>query len=260
DFSKDNYKGRNIWFGVREFAMAAAANGMAAHGGVFPYVGTFFVFSDYLKPAVRLSALMGLPVTYVFTHDSIAVGEDGPTHEPIEQLAGLRAIPNLKVIRPADGNETRVAWKVALESKNTPTALVLTRQDIEVIDVDEDIVEAGVRKGGYIAYDQGDDAIVFATGSEVPLAINAAEKLHAEGVNIKVASIPDVQTFLAQDIEYVESVLNKQIENRTAVERQQALAGTASLVWMVSYLQSIHLVLVHLETKLWRNMVTLLIT
>lgn len=223
DFSKDNYKGRNIWFGVREFAMAAAANGMAAHGGLFPYVGTFFVFSDYLKPAVRLSALMGLPVTYVFTHDSIAVGEDGPTHEPIEQLAGLRAIPNLKVIRPADGNETRVAWKVALESKNTPTALVLTRQDIEVIDVDEDIVEAGVRKGGYIAYDKGDDAIVFATGSEVPLAINAAEKLHAEGVNIKVASIPDVQTFLAQDKEYVESVLNKQIENRTAVEMAASL-------------------------------------
>lgn len=223
DFSKDNYKGRNIWFGVREFAMAAAANGMAAHGGLFPYVGTFFVFSDYLKPAVRLSALMGLPVTYVFTHDSIAVGEDGPTHEPIEQLAGLRAIPNLKVIRPADGNETRVAWKVALESKNTPTALVLTRQDIEVIDVDEDIVEAGVRKGGYIAYDKGDDAIVFATGSEVPLAINAAEKLHAEGVNIKVASIPDVQTFLAQDIEYVESVLNKQIKNRTAVEMAASL-------------------------------------
>ncbi|CAD2076477.1 transketolase [Phocicoccus schoeneichii] len=223
DFSKDNYKGRNIWFGVREFAMAAAANGMAAHGGVFPYVGTFFVFSDYLKPAVRLSALMGLPVTYVFTHDSIAVGEDGPTHEPIEQLAGLRAIPNLKVIRPADGNETRVAWKVALESKNTPTALVLTRQDIEVIDVNEDVVEAGVRKGGYIAYDQGDDAIVFATGSEVPLAINAAEKLHAEGVNIKVASIPDVQTFLAQDKEYVESVLNKQIENRTAVEMAASL-------------------------------------
>jgi len=223
DFSKDNYKGRNIWFGVREFAMAAAANGMAAHGGLFPYVGTFFVFSDYLKPAVRLSALMGLPVTYVFTHDSIAVGEDGPTHEPIEQLAGLRAIPNLKVLRPADGNETRVAWKVALESKNTPTALVLTRQDIEVIDVDEDMVEAGVRKGGYIAYDKGDDAIVFATGSEVPLAINAAEKLHAEGVNIKVASIPDVQTFLAQDKEYVESVLNKQIENRTAVEMAASL-------------------------------------
>src|SRR5699024_9267250 len=129
DYSKDNYGGRNIWFGVREFAMAAALNGMAAHGGVYPYGGTFFVFSDYLKPAVRLSALMQLPVTYVLTHDSIAVGEDGPTHEPIEQLAGLRAIPNLNVIRPADGNETRVAWKVAIESTNTPTALVLTRQD-----------------------------------------------------------------------------------------------------------------------------------
>src|SRR5699024_10607311 len=125
DYSKDNYAGRNIWFGVREFAMAAAINGMAAHGGVYPYAGTFFVFSDYLKPAVRLSALMKLPVTYVFTHDSIAVGEDGPTHEPVEQLAGLRAIPNLNVIRPADGNETRAAWKVALESEDTPTALVL---------------------------------------------------------------------------------------------------------------------------------------
>lgn len=223
DFSKENYAGRNIWFGVREFAMAAAANGMAAHGGVFPYVGTFFVFSDYLKPAVRLSALMELPVTYVFTHDSIAVGEDGPTHEPIEQLAGLRAIPRLKVIRPADGNETRVAWKIALESTDSPTALVLTRQDIEVIDVEEDTLETGVRKGGYIAYDKGEDAIVFATGSEVPLAIKAAEKLHAQGVNIKVASIPDMQTFLSQDKSYIESVLNKDIENRTAVEMAASL-------------------------------------
>lgn len=223
DYAKDNYAGRNIWFGVREFAMAAAINGMSAHGGVYPYAGTFFVFSDYLKPAVRLSALMKLPVTYVFTHDSIAVGEDGPTHEPVEQLAGLRAIPNLNVIRPADGNETRAAWKVALESKETPTALVLTRQDLTVLDIDRDIVEAGVRRGGYIAYDGGNDAIVFATGSEVSLAVETAKKLAEDGVNIKVASIPNVQAFINQDEAYMESVLNTDIENRTAVEMAASL-------------------------------------
>ena len=223
DYAKDNYGGRNIWFGVREFAMAAAINGMAAHGGVYPYAGTFFVFSDYLKPAVRLSALMKLPVTYVFTHDSIAVGEDGPTHEPVEQLAGLRAIPNLNVIRPADGNETRAAWKVAMESEDTPTALVLTRQDLTVLDVAEDKIEEGVRRGGYLAYDGGDDAIVFATGSEVSLAVETAQKLAEDGVNIKVASIPNVQAFLNQDEEYIESVLNTDIDNRTAVEMAASL-------------------------------------
>ena len=223
DYAKDNYGGRNIWFGVREFAMAAAINGMAAHGGVYPYAGTFFVFSDYLKPAVRLSALMKLPVTYVFTHDSIAVGEDGPTHEPVEQLAGLRAIPNLNVIRPADGNETRAAWKVALESEDTPTALVLTRQDLTVLDIETETIEEGVRRGGYIAYDGGNDAIVFATGSEVSLAVETALKLAEEGVNIKVASIPNVQAFLNQDEAYIESVLNTDIENRTAVEMAASL-------------------------------------
>ncbi len=217
-FLKDNYSGRNIWFGVREFAMAAAANGMAAHGAILPYVGTFFVFSDYLKPAVRLSALMQLPVTYVFTHDSIAVGEDGPTHEPIEQLAGLRAIPNLNVIRPADGNETREAWKRAVESTDTPTALVLTRQDVEALDIEKDTLAEGVKRGGYVAYDNGDDAIVFATGSEVALAIEAAKVLKEKDINVKVVSIPDTKTFFKQDKAYIDSVLNKHIENRTAVE------------------------------------------
>ncbi len=217
-FLKDNYSGRNIWFGVREFAMAAAANGMAAHGAILPYVGTFFVFSDYLKPAVRLSALMKLPVTYVFTHDSIAVGEDGPTHEPIEQLAGLRAIPNLNVIRPADGNETREAWKRAVESTDTPTALVLTRQDVEALDIEKDTLAEGVKRGGYVAYDNGDDAIVFATGSEVALAIEAAKVLKEKDINVKVVSIPDTKTFFKQDKAYIDSVLNKHIENRTAVE------------------------------------------
>ena len=218
DFSKDTPEGRNVWFGVREFGMAAALNGMAAHGGVRPYGGTFFVFSDYLNQALRLSALMKLPVTYVFTHDSIAVGEDGPTHEPVEQLAGLRAIPNLNTIRPGDGNETRAAWKVAMEAEDAPTALVLTRQDVEVIDVPYFEVEEGVKKGGYIAYDEGDEAILFASGSEVPLAVNAAKQLKTQGVNVKVASIPNMQQFLKQDAEYIDSVLNPHIENRTAIE------------------------------------------
>lgn len=223
DFSSDNPSGRNIWFGVREFGMAAALNGMVAHGAIYPYGGTFFVFSDYLKPAMRLSAVMGLPVTYVLTHDSVAVGEDGPTHEPVEQLAGLRAIPKLKVIRPADGNETRAAWKVAIESTDTPTALVLTRQDVEVIDVPYETVESGVKRGGYLAYDAGDDAIIFASGSEVSLSMKAAEVLNARGVKVKVVSIPDMGTFLSQDKEYQDSVLNPHIENRLAVEMAASL-------------------------------------
>jgi transketolase len=223
DFDKDNYDGKNVWFGVREFAMAASLNGMAAHGGIRPYGGTFFVFSDYLKPAVRLSALMKLPVTYVLTHDSIAVGEDGPTHEPVEQLAGLRAIPRLDTIRPADGNETRAAWKIAMESKDRPTALVLTRQNVETTDVDYQTVEEGVKRGGYIIYDKGDDAIIFASGSEVSLAVNTAKALEEQGVNIKVASIPNMQAFMNQDQEYQDSVLNKHIQNRTAVEMAASL-------------------------------------
>lgn len=218
DFSKDNPAGRNVWFGVREFGMAAALNGMAAHGAIYPYGGTFFVFSDYLKPAIRLSAIMGLPVTYVLTHDSVAVGEDGPTHEPIEHLAGLRAIPNLNTIRPADGNETRAAWKIAVESESTPTALVLTRQDVGMLDVDYDVIEAGVTRGGYIVYDSGDDAIIFASGSEVTLSVKAAEALAERDVHVKVVSVPNMSKFLSQDKEYQDAVLNSQIENRLAVE------------------------------------------
>lgn len=168
-----------MWFGVREFAMGAAVNGMAAHGGLHPYGATFFVFSDYLKPALRLSSIMGLNATFIFTHDSIAVGEDGPTHEPIEQLAGLRAIPNMNVIRPADGNETRVAWEVALESESTPTSLVLTRQNLPVLDVPEDVVEEGVRKGAYTVYgsEETPEFLLLASGSEVSLAVEAAKDL-----------------------------------------------------------------------------------
>ncbi|UBH09636.1 transketolase [Macrococcus armenti] len=219
DFSAETPEGKNIWFGVREFAMGAALNGMAAHGGLKVYGATFFVFSDYLKPAVRLSALMGLPVTYVFTHDSIAVGEDGPTHEPIEQLAGLRAIPNLNVIRPADGNETRVAWKIALESKETPTALVLTRQNLDVIDINQDKLEEGVRRGGYIAYQsEKPEILIISTGSEVNLAIEAAKTLEQQGKGVQVVSMPNTKQFDAQDESYKTTVLPPSITKRIAIE------------------------------------------
>src|SRR5699024_2076396 len=209
DFTKKNYAGRNIWFGVREFAMAAAMNGMALHGGVKPYVGTFFVFSDYLRPAVRLSAIMKNPVTYVFTHDSIAVGEDGPTHEPIEQLASFRAMPGLSVIRPADGNETQAAWRLALESTDQPTALVLSRQGLPTLKGTAEHAYEGVRKGAYIV-SKGEkatpDALVLATGSEVQLAVEAQDLLQKKGISVNVISMPSWDRFEDQDEAYNESV------------------------------------------------------
>ena len=220
DFNDETPEGRNIWFGVREFGMAAAVNGMAAHGGVKPYGATFFVFSDYLKPALRLSAIMGVPSTFVFTHDSIAVGEDGPTHEPVEQLSGLRAIPNLNVIRPADGNETRVAWKIALESKSTPTALVLTRQNLTALDVKEAEVEEGVRKGGYIVYrsEIEPEYLLLASGSEVSLAVDAAKDIEAQGKGVQVVSLPNWHAFDQQDPEYKATVLPPTLRKRVAIE------------------------------------------
>ncbi|MEK4393943.1 transketolase [Mammaliicoccus sp. FSL K6-3158] len=225
DFSSETPEGRNVWFGVREFGMAAAVNGMAVHGGVKPYGATFFVFSDYLKPAVRLSAIMGIPSTFVFTHDSIAVGEDGPTHEPVEQLAGLRAIPNLNVIRPADGNETRVAWKVALESETTPTALVLTRQNLTALDVEESVLEEGVRKGGYVVYrsEIEPEYLLLASGSEVSLAVDAAKDIEAQGKGVQVVSLPNWHAFDQQDAEYKASVLPTSITKRVAIEMASSL-------------------------------------
>lgn len=225
DFSSETPEGRNVWFGVREFGMAAAVNGMAVHGGVKPYGATFFVFSDYLKPAVRLSAIMGVPSTFVFTHDSIAVGEDGPTHEPVEQLAGLRAIPNLNVIRPADGNETRVAWKVALESEKTPTALVLTRQNLTALDVEESVLEEGVRKGGYVVYrsEIEPEYLLLASGSEVSLAVDAAKDIEAQGKGVQVVSLPNWHAFDQQDAEYKASVLPASITKRVAIEMASSL-------------------------------------
>ncbi|WMM16551.1 transketolase [Staphylococcus saprophyticus] len=225
DFDKETPEGKNIWFGVREFAMGAAVNGMAAHGGLHPYGATFFVFSDYLKPALRLSSIMGLNSTFIFTHDSIAVGEDGPTHEPIEQLAGLRAIPNMNVIRPADGNETRVAWEVALESEGTPTSLVLTRQNLTTMDLSKETVEEGVRKGAYVVFesDKAPEFLLLATGSEVNLAIEAAKDLEAQGKGARVVSMPNWNAFDQQTDEYKESVLPSSITKRVAIEMASPL-------------------------------------
>lgn len=221
DFTREDYSGKNIWYGVREFAMGAAMNGIALHGGLKTYGGTFFVFSDYLRPAIRLAALMNLPVTYVFTHDSIAVGEDGPTHEPVEHLAALRAMPNVSVIRPADGNESVAAWKLALESTKTPTALVLTRQDLPTLEGAKDDTYEKVAKGAYVispSKKETADAILVATGSEVSLAIEAQKVLAENGVDVSVVSMPAMDRFEAQTAEYKESVLPKAVTKRLAIE------------------------------------------
>jgi transketolase len=221
DYAPGNYDARNIWFGVREFAMGAAMNGIALHGGVKIFGGTFFVFSDYLRPAIRLAALMGLPVTYVFTHDSIAVGEDGPTHEPVEQLAALRAMPGLSIIRPADGNETAAAWKLAVESTNKPTALVLTRQDLPTLKGTDQNAYEGVSKGAYVVSPserETADALLLATGSEVSLAVEAQKALAGEGIHVSVISMPSWDRFEQQTQEYKESVLPKSVKKRLGIE------------------------------------------
>lgn len=221
DFLPGQYEGRNIWFGVREFAMGAALNGMALHGGLKVYGGTFFVFSDYLRPAIRLSALMQVPVTYVFTHDSIAVGEDGPTHEPIEQLPSLRAMHGLSVLRPADANETAAAWKLAMESTDTPNVLVLTRQNLPTLPQSAQAAYEGVSKGAYVVSPAGKeeaDAILLATGSEVSLAISAQKALASEGIDVSVVSMPSWDRFEKQSQEYKDTVLPPTITKRLAIE------------------------------------------
>ena len=218
DFSKDNYAGKNLHFGVREFAMTAIGNGMMLHGGLKAYIATFFVFSDYTKPMARLSSLMGLPLTFVFTHDSIGVGEDGPTHEPIEQLAMLRALPNFHVFRPADAKETAAAWYSAMTSKKTPTALVLTRQTLPQ---QKNNTGKDTLKGAYVLADSAKatpDAILMASGSEVALAMAAKEALIAEGIDVRVVSVPCMDIFEEQTAEYKESVLPKSVRKRVAIE------------------------------------------
>ncbi|MBD7983618.1 transketolase [Sporosarcina sp. Sa2YVA2] len=226
DFLPTNYSGRNIWFGVREFAMGTALNGMALHGGLHVYGGTFFVFSDYVRPAIRLSALMGLPVTYVFTHDSVAVGEDGPTHEPVEHLSSLRSMPGLTVLRPADGNETSAAWKIAVSSKNRPTVLVLSRQNLSVLPKSCELSMEGVRRGAYTISPAEKDVaegIIIATGSEVNLAVDAQAALRKEGIDVSVVSMPSWDLFEQQDNEYKESVLPKSVKKRISIEMGASL-------------------------------------
>ena len=214
DFSAENPAGRNIHFGVRELAMAAIGNGIMLHGGLRAYVATFFVFSDYVKPMARLSALMGVPLTFVLTHDSIGVGEDGPTHEPIEQLAMLRAMPNLRVFRPCDATETSAAWLTAASSEKTPTALVLTRQNLAPITGSS----REALKGGYVIDDcEGTpEVILIASGSEVELAVKAKAELEAEGTKVRVVSMPCI--FEEQSAEYREAVLPKAVRKRVAIE------------------------------------------
>jgi transketolase len=225
-FEKNNYSGRNLHFGIREHAMGSILNGISL-SGLKTFGSTFLVFSDYGRSSIRLSALMNLPVTYIFTHDSIGVGEDGPTHQPIEHVASLRAIPNLEVIRPADANEVAVMWKYIMESKNTPTALILSRQDLPVFDRAKPASPAGgyssaegALKGGYILADSNGtpDVILIATGSEVQLAIEAYEELKKEGIKVRVVSMPNWNLYERQSPEYWESVLPSKVKARVAIE------------------------------------------
>ncbi len=222
-FEPGNASGRNIRFGVREHAMGAIANGMALYGGFIPYTATFLVFSDYMRGAVRLAAITGLREVYVFTHDSIGVGEDGPTHEPVEQVASLRAVPNMDVIRPADGNETMAAWAAAVERKGGPTALILSRQKLPILAGTAEKARGGVARGGYVLREASGNAakpdlIIVSTGSEVQLGIGAAEALESEGIRTRVVSLPSFSRFEAQDAAYRESVLPRDCRKRLAVE------------------------------------------
>jgi transketolase len=220
-FQKDSYQGRNFHFGVREHAMGSIVNGMAVFGGVIPYGATFLVFADYMRPAIRLAALSHYPSIFIFTHDSVGLGEDGPTHQPIEHLTSLRIIPNLVVIRPADANETAQAWKVAIERHNGPTVLALSRQNLATMDA-----TVQVEKGAYVLKDFGNpEMILMASGSEVGLILEAAQKLADEGKGVRVVSFPSWELFEKQDQAYRESVLPKNIQKRLAVE-----AG-ASIGW-----------------------------
>jgi transketolase len=220
-FNKETPQGRNFHFGVREHAMAAAVNGMALYGGLIPYGGTFLVFSDYMKPAIRIAAISHIPSIYVFTHDSIGLGEDGPTHQPVEHLAALRAVPGLTVVRPADANETVAAWKLAVTRRDGPTALILTRQNLPTLDRSLADDAGELAKGAYVLSDFGEgepELILMASGSEVSLVYEAAARLAAEGVNVRAVSFPSWELFEQQDETYRESILPRRVRKRLAVE------------------------------------------
>ena len=221
-----SWAGRNVHFGVREHAMGSICNGIAAHGGLLPFASTFLMFSDYIRPPMRLASLMHLPVKYVFTHDSIGLGEDGPTHQPVEHLASLRAIPGLIVLRPADANETTEAWKIAIETKDRPTALVLSRQGLPVFDRKETESAEGVRRGAYVLKDSQPgtpDLILIATGSEVALAFEAQKVLEKESINVRVVSMPGWELFEQQPESYRETILPKEVTARVAIEAASSL-------------------------------------
>jgi len=216
-----NYAGRNIHFGVREHAMGAAINGMAAHGGLIPFGSTFLIFSDYMRPSMRLAALMQLGVIYVFTHDSIGVGEDGPTHQPVEQLAALRAIPRLIVIRPGDANETSVAWQIAIESRSCPVALVLSRQNVPTLDRSQYAAADGLRRGAYVLAEAATgkpDLVLIGTGSELSLVVAARERLARQSIHARVVSMPSWELFDQQPKDYRETIFPKSVPTRLAVE------------------------------------------
>jgi transketolase len=216
----EEYCGHNLHFGVREHAMGAIANGMAIHGGIIPYTATFLIFSDYMRPPIRLAALMEQRVVYIFTHDSIGLGEDGPTHQPIEQLLGLRSVPNLVVLRPADATETVEAWKVALGRRQGPTALALSRQNLPVLDRSALAPASGVQRGGYTLWEATEkpDVILIGTGSEVHIAMEAGKLLSDQGVAARVVSLPSWELFDAQPAEYRDSVLPPEIRARVSIE------------------------------------------
>lgn len=218
-FSSENYAGRNFHFGVREHGMASVLNGMALYGGVIPYGGTFLIFSDYLRPAIRLASLSGVRPIYVFTHDSIGLGEDGPTHQPVEHISSLRAIPKLVVIRPGDVNETTYAWKYAIEHKGSPVALILTRQGLPVLDQDKYPSAKNLLKGAYILKDSDNpELILMASGSEVGVTLEAAEQIETSGTKVRVVSFPSWELFEQQSSEYKESVLPVEVRARVSVE------------------------------------------
>lgn len=220
DFSAEDRAGRNIWFGVREHTMGAIANGMGLYGGVFPFTGTFFVFSDYMRPTLRLGALMGVPVVHVFTHDSIGLGEDGPTHQPVEHLPAVRAIPNYVVIRPADANETREAWRVALQRRDGPTALVLTRQNVPVLERSDLAGAEGLHNGAYSLWESSPtpELLLLASGSEVAPTLEAGRTLAVEGIAVRVVSMPSWELFQQQSQQHQDSVLPRSVKARVAVE------------------------------------------
>lgn len=220
DFSPSDYKGRNMHFGVREHAMGSVSSGMALHGGLIPYTATFLIFYDYMRPPVRLAAMMGIRVIYIYTHDSIGLGQDGPTHQPIEQLVGMRAVPNLVTLRPADASETAEAWKVALQRNNGPTALIFSRQNLPVLDRSKYAPAAGVSKGGYVIWEANPnpDVILIGTGSEVHTVLEAGKRLQEKKVNARVVSLASWELFDAQPVEYRESVLPRGVTKRISVE------------------------------------------